>query len=472
MPTEAGAEFDLSRYAAALPGLTTVRARGRIVQVVGMTAEVAGVAARTGEICYILDEQTGERRAAEVVGFREGRLLLVPLESLEGVLPGSQVIGTGRTFRVPVGPSLLGRVLDGLARPIDGLGPLQTTAQTTTLSHTPPPLERTLIRDQFLTGIRSIDAMLTLGVGQRIGIFAGSGVGKSTVLGMMARYATSDVNVIAMIGERGREVREFLEHSLGAEGLARSVVVVATSDQPALLRLKAAWVATAIAEWFREQGKSVLLMMDSLTRFAMAQREIGLAIGEPPAVRGYTPSVFAMLPSLLERAGTSANGAITGLYTVLVEGDDMQEPVTDTVRGVLDGHIVLSRTLAQENHYPAIDVLASVSRLAPVVQNPEHALAAGRLRELLAAYEDARDLISIGAYQAGTDPDVDYMIRARPEINAFLRQRADEAASYAETLTGLLAIAPPAGIPLAAPTAGAESSGSREMIVEGTVPRG
>ncbi len=452
MPATGAPALDLQRYEAILPGLVTVRARGRVVQMVGMTAEAVGVTARTGELCYILDEVSGERRAAEVVGFRNGRLLLVPLDALAGVLPGSQVISSGRAFRVPVGGGMLGRVLDGLARPIDGLGPVEADAFVATQADTPAPLDRTKIEQPFYTGIRSIDAMITLGVGQRIGIFSGSGVGKSTVLGMIARYASSDINVIALIGERGREVREFLEDTLSAEARARSVVVVATSDQPALMRVKAAWVATAIAEWFREQGRSVLLLMDSLTRFAMAQREISLTVGEPPAVRGYTPSVFAMLPSLLERAGTSANGAITGLYTVLVEGDDLQEPITDTVRGVLDGHIVLSRALAQENHYPPVDVLASVSRLAAAVQSPEHARAAARLRELLAAYADARDLISIGAYQAGSDADVDYMIRARPEVNAFLRQLPEDGASFASTLTDLLTLAPPAGALVEAPS--------------------
>ena len=432
---------NLARFQGVLDQVRPIRAHGRVTQVVGMTAEASGVAARLGEVCHLLDG--AHRRAAEVVGFRDGRLLLMPLDTLGGLLPGSDVVGSGHQFRIPVGPALLGRVIDGLARPIDGRGAIQTADHTSAEASTPPPLTRRPIRDPFVTGVRAIDGLLTLGVGQRVGIFAGSGVGKSTVLGMIARSAASDVNVIAMIGERGREVREFLDHSLGAEGLRRSVVVVATSDQPALLRLKAAWVATAIAEWFRDQGQRVLLLMDSLTRFAMAQREIGLAVGEPPAVRGYTPSVFALLPALLERAGTAERGAITGVYTVLVEGDDLQEPVTDTVRGVLDGHIVLSRTLAQENHYPAVDVLASISRLAPVIQAPEHLSAAVRLRELLAAYEDARDLISIGAYQTGSNPDVDYMLRARGDVLRFLRQRPAEHSPYAETLTRLLTVAPP-----------------------------
>ena len=451
MPLPGSKGLDLSRFAEALPRIAPVKARGRVVEVIGTTAEAAGVTAPMGEICHIYRHSNGahgysdeERRAAEVVGFRDGRLLLSPLDSLIGVDAGSDVIASGRTFRVPVGEAMLGRVVDGLARPIDGKGPLRVRSSVAIEAETPPVLSRTPISEPFLTGIRSIDGLNTLGVGQRLGIFAGSGVGKSTVLGMIARYASSDVNVIALIGERGREVREFIEQSLDEAARARTVMVVATSDKPALLRIKAAWVATAIGEWFRDRGHSVLLMMDSLTRFAMAQREIGLAVGEPPAVRGYTPSVFASLPALLERAGTSADGAMTGLYTVLVEGDDLQEPISDTVRGVLDGHVVLSRALAQENHYPAVDVLASISRLAPVVQSPEHQLAAGRLRELLAVYSDARDLISIGAYQAGTDPDIDYMIRERDRVNAFLRQRPNEGSDFAETLSRLMTLAPPA----------------------------
>lgn len=436
--------LDLGRYEALLPQIATIRARGRLVQIVGITAEAEGIAAPVGEICHIFDAESGLRRAAEVVGFRQGRVLLMPLDTLAGIAAGNTVVSSGRVFRAPVGEALLGRVIDGLARPIDQRGALECEeAVNVAITQTPPPLSRRLIEEPFVTGVRAIDSLLTLGVGQRIGIFAGSGVGKSTLLGMIARFARSEVNVIALIGERGREVREFLEFNLGAEGMRRSVVIVATADQPALLRIKAAWTATAIAEWFRERGHRVLLMMDSLTRFAMAQREIGLAVGEPPAVRGYTPSVFAMVPALLERAGTSAAGSITGIYTVLVEGDDLQEPVTDTARAVLDGHIVLARQLAQENHYPAVDVLASVSRLAEAVQSPDHYGAAGRLRELLAAYADARDLISIGAYQAGSHATVDAAIRARPEILGFLRQSADEQAEYAHTLTQLLLLAPP-----------------------------
>ena len=442
--------LDLSRYEAALAGVAPIQARGRVVQVVGITAEAEGVSARLGEVCHIIDDESGRRRAAEVVGFRNGRMLLMPLDTLQGLSPSATVVSTGRSFRAPVGAGLLGRVVDGLGQPIDGLGPIEAQSWTTAMSgEAPTPMTRTPINEPFVTGVRAIDALTTMGIGQRMGIFAGSGVGKSSLLGMIARFASADVNVIALIGERGREVRAFLEEHLGPEGLGRSVVVVATSDQPALLRIKAAWLATSIAEWFRDGGSQVLLLMDSLTRFALAQREIGLAVGEPPAVRGYTPSVFALLPALLERAGTSEAGSITGVYTVLVEGDDLQEPIADATRAVLDGHLVLSRSLAHEHHYPAIDVLQSVSRLAVQVQSPEHQAAAGRMRELLAAFEEARDLISIGAYQSGSNPAVDYMIRARPDVNGFLRQGAAEATALAESITGLLQLAPPIEMPLA-----------------------
>ena len=453
--------LDLRRYEAILPTITPVRARGRVVRVVGLTAEAEGVSARTGEVCHIYDDERGEPRAAEVVGFRDGRLLLMPLDTLAGLAPGSRVVGSGRLSRVPCGEALLGRVVDGLARPIDGGGPIEARDSVAAMSGQPAaPLTRAPINEPLTTGVRAIDDLTTIGVGQRMGIFAGSGVGKSSLLGMIARYTNAEVTVIAMIGERGREVRAFLEENLGPEGLRRSVVVVATSDQPPLLRTKAAWLATSIAEWFRDRGARVLLLMDSLTRFALAQREIGFAIGEPPTVRGYPPSVFAALPALLERAGTADTGSITGLYTVLVEGDDLNEPVSDTARAALDGHIVLSRALAQENHYPAIDVLASISRLAPAIQSPEHQRAAGRLRELLAAYEDARDLISIGAYQAGSNADVDTVIRARADIQGFLRQPIDEAASLPQTLTALLTLAPlgePAGALVAQETEAANA---------------
>ena len=357
----------------------------------------------------------------------------MPLGELAGIGQGSYVVSTGDTLRVPVGPAYLGRVLDAFGNPIDGGGPVATEGYCSVENAPPNPLTRTTITEVLPMGIKALDSMLTIGQGQRIGIFAGSGVGKSTLMGMIARNAKSDVNVIVLIGERGREVRSFLESDLGDEGLKRSVVVVATSDQPALVRLKSASVGTSIAEYFRDQGKNVLLMMDSLTRFAMAQREIGMAIGEPPVSRGYTPSVFAILPKLLERSGTSHKGSITGLYTVLVEGDDMNEPIADTVRGILDGHIVLSRHLANSNHYPAIDVLASVSRLMPQITTREHYDKAGYIRNMMYTYQKAQDLIAIGAYKKGTDPGIDRAIELLGPINGLLTQRVQENFSFEQT---------------------------------------
>jgi flagellar protein export ATPase FliI len=428
--------LNLARYHQALEGLVPIQSSGRVVQVVGLTLETEGLAIQIGEVCYV-HRRDAEPLPAEVVGFRGARALLMPLGDMNGVQPGSEVIASGRVFAVPVGHGLLGRVIDGLARPIDRRGAVQHEGRAPVRDTSPDVLTRRKITEPFSTGIRAIDGALTCGKGQRIGIFAGSGVGKSTTLGMIARNCSADVNVIALIGERGREVREFIEHDLGEEGLKRSVVVVSTSDQPALLRLKAAWIATAVAEHFRDQGLDVILMMDSVTRFAMAQREIGLAVGEPPAVKGYTPSVFALLPKLLERAGTSEHGTITGFYTVLVEGDDLTEPVTDTVRATLDGHIVLSRALAAENHYPAIDVLGSVSRVMPAVTSPEHRQAAGKLREVLATYQNARDLVNIGAYVTGSNAQIDYALRMLPATNAFLKQQPTEFTSYEETVQRL-----------------------------------
>jgi flagellum-specific ATP synthase len=407
-----------------------LRPTGSVVRVVGTTVEAAGLAVHLGSICWVDLEPEG-LVSAEVVGFRDGRITLVPFGDIAGVRPGSAVRLREQQFRVPVGPSLLGRVLDGFGRPLDGKGPLNATYRV--VGGTPPhPLGRTRIREPLATGVRVIDGLLTAGKGQRLGIFAGSGVGKSTLLAMIARHASADVNVIALIGERGREVQEFIDEQLGPEGLARSVVVVATSDQPALLRLKAAEVATAIAESFRDEGGDVLFMMDSVTRLAMAQREIGLAAGEPPALRGYPPSVFSYLPRLLERAGNTDSGTITGFYTVLVEGDDMTEPVADTVRSILDGHIVLTRSLAERNHYPAIDALASVSRVMPAVVGPAHLWAAGAMRKALAEFEGARDLIEVGAYAPGSNPAIDEAIARRSAITAFLVQAVDETTNVAE----------------------------------------
>ncbi len=360
----------------------------------------------------------------------------MPLGDLDGVAPGATVESSGACLRVPVGDGLLGRALDALGRPIDGL-PLEVDETYPILASPPNPLERTMIEEPLPTGVRAIDGMLTLGVGQRMGIFAGSGVGKSTLLGMIARNCAADVNVIALIGERGREVREFLENDLGPDGLARSVVVCATSDQPALVRIKAALTATAIAEAFRDRGKSVLLMMDSVTRFCMAQREVGLAVGEPPSTKGYTPSVFAMLPRLMERAGTGKKGAITALYTVLVEGDDTNEPVADAARGILDGHILLSRKLTSRGHYPPIDVMQSLSRTMPFVASKEHVAAARAARETIAAYRDVEDLLSIGAYKSGARPESDAAIAKMPGIDAYLRQDKADPTAYDLALAGL-----------------------------------
>lgn len=433
--------LDLDRYKAVLDSVDPVKENGRVIQVIGLVIESAGPAACIGEVCLV-STRAGRSIACEVVGFKEGRVLLMPLGEMDGLEPGSEVVATGKSLSVKVGPGLLGRVLDGLGEPLDGLGPVKATERYPVNAQPPNPLLRRRITEPLPVGVRVIDAALTCGKGQRIGIFAGSGVGKSTLLGSIARNSSADVNVIALVGERGREVREFIEEDLGPEGLKHSVVVVATSDKPALVRLKAGFVATAIAEYFRDQGLAVMLMMDSVTRLAMSQREVGLAIGEPPTTRGYTPSVFALLPRLLERAGTSEKGSITGLYTVLVDGDDMNEPVADAVRGILDGHIVLSRELAARNHYPAVDVLASVSRVMDAVVDPEHRRAAARLREVLAAYKEAEDLINIGAYVPGSNKRIDFAREKMPATTAFLRQEPDEPASFEETVRTLKALFP------------------------------
>jgi flagellum-specific ATP synthase len=436
--------LDLTAHRQLVSHASALRFQGRVVQVVGLSIEVEGLRLPMGDICHLYPERAtagASRITAEVVGFRDSRLILMPFADTHGVRPGTAVFPSGRGFSVPVGEELLGRVIDGLARPIDGKGPLNTTRTARMTDAPPSPLGRTPIRKPLATGVRAIDGLLTMGRGQRVGIFAGSGVGKSTLLGMIARNCETDINVIALIGERGREVQEFIEHDLGPQGLARSVVVVSTSDQPALQRLKGAWVATVISEWFRSRGSHVTLMMDSVTRFAMAQREIGLTVGEPPVARGYPPSVFAMLPRLLERAGTAERGSISGLYTVLAEGDDMQDPIADTVRSILDGHIVLSRTLAQENHYPAIDVLQSVSRLFSTLADSEHKGASSVIRDAMFAYQQARDLINIGAYVAGSNPQIDRALRLQPHIQAFLRQAPDSPTALNESLARLVAIA-------------------------------
>lgn len=395
---------------------------GRVVQLIGLVVESEGPLAALGEVCRIQSARHEGSMLAEVVGFRNHHLLLMPLGEMQGIHPGAEVIATGAPLRVAVDGSLRGRVIDGLGNPLDGLGPV-VAKHTVGLHLRPPhPLKRHRIHDVFQTGIKSVDTFVPLGRGQRLGIFAGSGVGKSTLLGMMASQAEADVNVIALIGERGREVREFLERDLDERGRKKSVVIVATSNEPALNRVKGAFLAMAIAEHFRDAGQNVLLMMDSVTRFAMAQREIGLAVGEPPTTRGYTPSVFSLLPQLLERAGTGEHGAITGLFTVLVEGDDMNEPIADAVRSILDGHIVLSRDLATQNHYPAIDVLGSVSRLNRDLLKPEHLKLTATAREHMAVYRRNQDLINIGAYPAGSNPLIDQAIALREPLDKFLRQ--------------------------------------------------
>lgn len=403
-----------------------VKVNGRVCQVIGLVIESTGPNCFLGEVCKIKAQNGQDLCIAEVVGFRSNHVLSMVLGDAGRVSPGSEIVATGHALSVGVSNALLGRVIDGLGKPIDGKGPIDAAEHRSIYAAPPNPLERKRITKPIATGIRSIDTLKTCGIGQRVGIFAGSGVGKSVTLGMIARYASSDVNVICLVGERGREVGEFLDKELGVEGLRRSVVIVATSDQAALIRIKAAFMGTTIAEYFRDQGLSVILMMDSLTRLAMAQREVGLAIGEPPTTKGYTPSVFAMLPKLLERAGNAKKGSITGLYTVLVEGDDMNEPVADTVRSILDGHIVLSRRLASSGHYPAVDPLESVSRVISSVTTPEHRRAASKMLDLMATYREAEDLVNIGAYVKGSNPKIDEALKMREMIRAFLRQQSDE----------------------------------------------
>ncbi len=426
----------LRRRASGLSSLDPVSYEGRVERMVGLAIEALGPGARMGELCRIEGGGAGGL-LAEVVGFKGGSVKLMPLGIASGVAPGCRVVALGRPLEAPVGMSLTGRVLDGLGRPVDGR-PLPWDSETRPVENKPPPpLARRQITEPLSLGIRAIDGILTCGKGQRMGIFSGSGVGKSTLLGMMAKYTRAHVNVIALVGERGREVREFIEHNLGEEGLARSVVVAATSDEPAMIRIKAALVAHSIAEYFRDMGLDVLLMLDSVTRFAMAQREVGLTVGEPPATRGYPPSVFAMMPRLMERAGASDKGTITALYTVLVEADDMNDPIADTARSILDGHIVLSREIAARNHHPSIDILTSVSRLAPAINTPEHMRAAAWLRKNLAVYRQGEDLINIGAYKEGSSPDIDEALLNIQAINDFLRQDVNEKISYEDSVAHL-----------------------------------
>lgn len=423
MSNEFRHEFNIQRYYTLLDR-DYVKNFGKVSKIVGLTMESFGPPCKLNDLCEVVSKDGMTRVMAEVVGFRDNKVLLMPFDVVDGIGLGATVNNTGKVLTAKVGPELLGKVLDGIGRPMDGSKLIYEDEYP--IDNAPPdPLQRKLISEVLPLGVKAVDGLLTIGKGQRIGIFAGSGVGKSTLLGMFARNTKADINVIALIGERGREVGEFIERDLGEEGLKRSVLVIATSDKPALIRNKAAKTATAIAEYFRDQGKDVLLMMDSLTRFSMAQREIGLASGEPPVTRGYPPSVYSELPKVLERAGNTYKGSITGLYTVLVDGDDFNEPITDTARGILDGHIVLSRKLGHKNHYPAIDILASISRCMSAIATKDHKDAAGKLKNVLATYNDAEDLINIGAYRSGSNPDIDYAITKIKKVNEFLMQDVD-----------------------------------------------
>ncbi|MFC1517665.1 flagellar protein export ATPase FliI [Candidatus Margulisiibacteriota bacterium] len=430
--------LEFQKYNRIVETTDTCKIIGKVVQVVGLVIEAQVPGVSVGELCTIFCEGDNPHPVeAEVVGFREGRVLLMPLGSTSGISPGSRILATGHILRVPVGPQLLGRILNGLGEPIDGKGVIIPETFYPLDRNPPDPTKRPRIKQKLATSIKAIDGLLTLGQGQRIGVFSGSGVGKSTVMGMVARGTEAEIAVIALIGERGREVRDFIEESLGEEGMKKSVVICATSDQPPMIRLKGALVGTAIAEYFRDQGKKVLFMMDSVTRFAMAQREVGLATGEPPTTKGYTPSVFALIPRLMERSGTSEKGSITGIYTVLVEGSDMDEPIADTCRSILDGHIVLSRDIAAKNHYPAIDIGPSVSRLMSVVASPQHKEAGGKLREVLARYNEAEDLVNIGAYVRGSNPKIDEALEKIDSVNEFLCQKTDEKFEFDETVAML-----------------------------------
>ena len=434
-------EVNLDKFKNAINDCEVIKMSGKVTQVIGLVIECKGPHVSIGELCYVSSRFPGvEPIPAEVVGFREGNVLLMPVGEMQGIGPGCEVVSAQHVLKVKVGEELLGRVLDGLGNPMDGKGPLLCQDEYPLQADPPPPLDRPRIHEPLYVGVRAIDGLITMGSGQRIGIMAGSGVGKSTLLSMIARNTEADISVIALVGERGREVRDFIERDLGEEGLKRSVVVVATSDKPALVRIKGAMTATAIAEYFRDKGHKVVLMMDSVTRFAMAQREVGLTVGEPPATKGYTPSVFALLPRLLERAGTSNKGSITGIYTVLVDGDDMNEPIADAVRSILDGHIVLSRNIAAQNHFPAIDVLSSVSRVMGDVVTKEHNHSARNMRALMAVYKEAEDLIHIGAYVKGSSEKIDEAVEKIDSINEFLCQGIFEADNFQQTVEKLESI--------------------------------
>ncbi|MDQ1266091.1 MAG: flagellum-specific synthase [Bacteroidota bacterium] len=427
----------LNRFQNAIVNTSPYRMVGRITQVIGLVLESEGPKAPIGEVCILNNRSGKEISRSEIVGFKDNRILSMVLGDLTEISPGMEIVASGEALSINVGDELLGRIINGLGEPIDGKGEITTNERRSINAQPPNPLLRMRITGTIATGIRAIDSLLTVGKGQRVGIFSGSGVGKSTLLGMIARNTSADINVIALIGERGREVKEFIEKDLGQKGLERSVIIIATSDAPPLVRVKAALVATTVAEHFRDRGMDVMLMMDSATRLAMAQREVGLTIGEPPTTKGYTPSVFSMLQKTMERAGTSEVGSITGLYTVLVEGDDMNEPIADAARGILDGHIVLSRKLASLGHYPAIEVLDSISRVMNDVITRDHYEAARTMKELLATYRSAEDLISVGAYQKGTNKRIDRAIDLIDVINEFLRQRVEEAVSFDDSLIRL-----------------------------------
>ncbi|MCF6093837.1 flagellar protein export ATPase FliI [Microaerobacter geothermalis] len=432
------AVLDIQRYKQLIEHSDPFRLNGKVTQVIGLTVESEGPDTKIGDVCLLYPVGQNSPVPAEVVGFRNHKVLLMPFGDLGSIGPGCDVVSTGKSLIVKVGKSMLGRIVDGLGNPIDDQNLPEGLVGVSTNQSPPNPLKRPRIMEPLSVGVRAIDGLLSVGKGQRIGIFAGSGVGKSTLLGMIARNTSADVNIIALIGERGREVLEFVEKDLGKEGLARSILVVATSDQPALMRIKGAMVATAFAEYFRDMGLDVMLMMDSITRFAMAQREVGLAIGEPPTAKGYTPSVFSLLPKLLERSGTNQKGTITAFYTVLVDGDDLNEPISDTVRGILDGHIVLDRTLANKGHFPAIDVLKSVSRLMKDIITEDHMTAANHLKSLLATYQEVEDLINIGAYKKGSNRDIDLAIKYRDAIRSFCQQDIHENCYWEETVKRLI----------------------------------
>ncbi len=434
------ADTYITEFSKVIDRTNLFKMNGKVTDIVGLVIVSVGPQASLGEICTIIDKSGKEVSKAEVVGFKEGKVLSIALGSVENISPSCEIVATGKSFRIGIGDELLGRVIDGLGNPLDDKGEINFERYRSVYAEPPNPLTRQRITTPLQTGVRVIDGLLTVGNGQRVGIFAGSGVGKSVMLGMIARNTSADISVIVLVGERGREVREFIENDLGEEGLKRSVVVVATSDKPALMRIKAAFIGTTIAEYFRDQGKNVVLMMDSVTRFAMAQREIGLTIGEPPTTKGYTPSVFAILPKLLERAGTSEVGSITGFYTVLVDGDDMTEPIADAVRSILDGHIVLSRKIANKGQFPAVDPLQSISRVMPQVVSQDQKKRAQAFNEILATYNEAEDLINIGAYVKGSNPQIDHALNKITDLRSFMKQDMFEKADFSSTVQRLNSI--------------------------------